>query len=231
MGRWEKEKTEEIIAKIPLISLIWGNQNIKRIPVSFINYIGLFFELFWKTQELSGVKIMVCIQRVGCIPIPVANHRVTSIYSLQQLQGWVILHHFSSMLSSMTTTHLWGEKALNDHFFTLTPAMPTELALALKCYQHIGLGLLTSGRQQLVAFWDRKSKNPLASKACSEGFWLPMNFRWRRLKAFACGLGECQPQSKGWTLGDKMRHSSVTSYRLMDKTGQKEHLKQALGIS
>lgn len=78
---------EEIIAKIPLIALIGGIQNIKRIPVCFINYIGLSFELFWKTQELPGVKIMVCIQRVGCILILVTNHRVSCIYTMQQLQG------------------------------------------------------------------------------------------------------------------------------------------------
>lgn len=32
---------------------------------------GLFFELFLKVQKLSEVKIMVCIQRLECVPIPV----------------------------------------------------------------------------------------------------------------------------------------------------------------
>ena len=225
------ENTEEIIAKISLISLIQGIQNTKRIPVSLLNYIGLFFELFWKTQELSAVKIMVCIQRVGCILIPVTNHRVTCIYTMQQLQGWVILHHISSVLSSMTTKHPWGEKALNYHFFTLTPATPVGLALALKRYHHIDLNLLISGRQELVVFWDGKSKKTTCVKGFFREFLAAHELQMEETEGICLWAGECQPKSKGLTLGDKMRCSSVTYQRLMEETGQKEPLKQALGIS
>lgn len=56
-----------MIRKITLILLIWGVQ-ISRLP---INYMGLFFEVFLKAQELTEVEIMVCIQRLECVSIPV----------------------------------------------------------------------------------------------------------------------------------------------------------------
>lgn len=207
------------------------NLKYQKNPCLLYEVITLPFSLsyFGSAKSSLGLKWGFAL-KVRCILIPVRNQRATCIYTMQQLQGWVILHHSYSVLSTAMTKHLWGEK---KHQIIASPWLPSgsqtwplhwSTAILLLLY------LLMRGRQKVVVFWDvnRKQKatkqKPLLpsllgeSLAASELQIIP--------KAFVCGLREQQTQSKGCTLWDQTLHSSIVCHRW--KT---DSLWQALGMS